>query len=66
MLTLFFNMYSTKMGTCDDMKEIVSNHFQLSTVLRRTRTATTLSRTCVRPAKCIYVFVHSLPNSMGI
>ena len=49
--TFFLNMYSTKMGTYDDARRNGSNLFQLSTVSRRIRTATTLSRTCVKPAK---------------
>ena len=39
------------MGTYDDARRNGSNLFQLSTVSRRIRTATTLSRTCVKPAK---------------
>ena len=49
--TFLLNMYSTKMGTYDDARRNGSNLFQLSTVSRRIRTATTLSRTCVKPAK---------------
>ena len=49
--TFFLNMYSTKMGTYDDASRNGSNLFQLSTVSRRIRTATTSSRTCVKPAK---------------
>ena len=39
------------MGTYDDARRNGSNFIQLSTVSRRIRTATTLSRTCVKPAK---------------